>query len=87
MSNIATQSPLVIGVVRETIAGEHRVALVPEIAHKLTSAGITIVMQRSAGAAAQFPDSLFKNVEFVDSALDVFERANLLLKVQPLSLV
>jgi NAD(P) transhydrogenase subunit alpha len=85
MSDIATQAALVIGVVRETIAGEHRVALVPEVAQKLTAAGVTIVMQRGAGTAAQFPDHLFKTVEFVYSAQAVFARADLLLKVQPLS--
>ncbi len=86
MSEMPTaNSGFVIGVARETQAGEHRVALVPEVANKLLAAGATIVMERGAGVAAQFPDNLFKNVRFVDSAAEVYAQAQLLLKVQPLT--
>ena len=42
-------------------------------------------MERGAGVSAQFPDSAYQNVEFVDSAADVYSKADVLLKVQPLT--
>ena len=76
---------LVVGVPRETLAGETRVALVPEIATKFANLNARVVMERGAGAAAGFPDEQYKNVEFVDSAAEVYARADLLLRVQPLT--
>ena len=76
---------VVVGVTRETQPGEARVALVPEIAAKFAAAGARVVVERGAGAAAQFPDAAYRNVEFVDDAAAVYARAGLLLKVQPLT--
>ncbi len=74
-----------VGVPRELQPGEHRVALVPEVAAKFATAGARLLIERGAGVAAQFPDALYKNVEFVDSAAAVYARADLLLRVQPLT--
>ena len=76
---------VVVGVTREMHPGEARVALVPEIAAKFAAAGARVIAERGAGAAAQFPDAAFRNVEFVDDAAAVYARAGLLLKVQPLT--
>jgi NAD(P) transhydrogenase subunit alpha len=76
---------LVLGVPRENQSGEARVALVPEVVSKFVALGHRVVMERGAGVAAQFPDSAYQNVEFVDSASEVYARADLLLKVQPLT--
>ena len=76
---------VVVGVTREKEPGEARVALVPEIAAKFAAAGARVLVERGAGAAAQFPDAAFKNVEFVADAAAVYARAGLLLKVQPLT--
>ena len=48
-----------IGVARETVAGERRVALVPETAGKLAAAGFEVIVEPGAGAAASFPDDLY----------------------------
>jgi NAD(P) transhydrogenase subunit alpha len=48
-----------VGVVRETAAGERRVALVPETVGKLAAAGFEIVVEPGAGAAASFPDDAY----------------------------
>jgi H+-translocating NAD(P) transhydrogenase subunit alpha len=71
-----------IGVLRETAAGERRVALVPEVAKKYLQLGATVVMETAAGAAAQIPDATYTGVEFADAAT-VLARADVLLKVQP----
>jgi H+-translocating NAD(P) transhydrogenase subunit alpha len=77
---------VVLGVPRETQPGEARVALVPEVVSKFVALGHRVVMERGAGAAAQFPDSAYSQVEFVDSAAEVYSRADVLLRVQPLTL-
>lgn len=48
-----------IGVPKETVEGERRVALVPEVARKLASAGHEVLVQTGAGAEAMIPDSHF----------------------------
>jgi proton-translocating NAD(P)+ transhydrogenase subunit alpha len=45
---------------KETVAGERRVALVPEIVKKLTGSGITVIMEPGAGEAASFTDEAFR---------------------------
>lgn len=75
--------PVTIGALKETAPNELRVALVPEVAAKFAAAGAKVVMERGAGESAQFPDALYKEVEFVDSAAQVLARADVLLKVQP----
>jgi NAD(P) transhydrogenase subunit alpha len=77
--------PVIVGVLAETAAHETRVAVVPEIASKLKAAGVRVLMQPGAGAAAHFPDNLYADVEFADSAA-ILAQADVLLKVQPPSL-
>jgi H+-translocating NAD(P) transhydrogenase subunit alpha len=77
--------PVTIGALRERVPGETRVALVPEIADKLAAAGARILIERGAGVSAQFPDALYKKVEWVDSAQEILSGADVLLTVQPLS--
>jgi NAD(P) transhydrogenase subunit alpha len=48
-----------IGVPKETAAGEHRVALVPEVVGKLRAKGLEVVVQEGAGADALLPDGAF----------------------------
>src|SRR6202142_1165610 len=73
---------VVVGVLSETAANETRVALVPEIAAKLKSLGVRVLMERGAGAAAHFPDALYADVEFSDAAT-ILGSADVILKVQP----
>ena len=49
-----------IGVPRETVDGERRVALVPEVVAKLVEAGHTVVVERGAGSAASFEDAAYE---------------------------
>jgi len=48
-----------IGVPKETAAGEHRVALVPEVVSKLKAKGLEVVVQDGAGADALLGDAAF----------------------------
>ena len=76
--------PLTVGVLKETLQSETRVALTPEITGKLQGLGVSIVMEHGAGAGAQLLDSEYEGVEFADSD-GVLERSDLLFTVQPAS--
>lgn len=73
---------LVIGVPKETMKGENRVALVPEVALKLRSLGANIRMERGAGAGSCFRDEDFSEVEFAADASDVYAASEIIFKVQ-----
>jgi NAD(P) transhydrogenase subunit alpha len=48
-----------IGVPRESTAGERRVALVPKVVERLTAAGLAVVVETGAGTGALIPDDLY----------------------------
>ncbi|MEU8245719.1 NAD(P) transhydrogenase subunit alpha [Nonomuraea sp. NPDC048916] len=50
---------LSIGIVKETIAGERRVAITPDVVPRLRRAGLRVLVEAGAGAAAWFPDSAY----------------------------
>lgn len=72
-----------IAAIRETVEGERRVALTPEIAKKLKARGAEIILEHDIGASAYFPDALFIDTQFADDAAAALARADVLLKVQP----
>jgi NAD(P) transhydrogenase subunit alpha len=74
--------PVAVAVVRETAAGERRVAATPEVAKKIKARGADVVIERGAGESAYFPDAAYANVEATD-ARSALARADVLLKVQP----
>src|SRR5579862_2881022 len=78
--------PVTIGALRERAPGETRVSLVPEIADKLAAAGVRVLLEREAGVSAQFPDALFKHIEWADPPGAVLSAADVLLTVQPLGI-
>ncbi len=65
---------------KETVQGERRVALVPEVVAKLVEAGHTVVVERGAGSAASFADAAFEEAgaTLADDAWD----ADAVVKVQ-----
>jgi NAD(P) transhydrogenase subunit alpha len=46
-----------LGIPKETVAGETRVATTPEITKKLVAKGFEVCVERAAGAAAYYPDA------------------------------
>ncbi len=73
---------MIVSVPKETVLGERRVALVPELLPKLTKAGLEVIVQFDAGTAAGFPDSAYVE-KSARLASDVFDMADVVLKVQP----
>ncbi len=78
--------PVTIGALRESVPGETRVSIVPEVAGKLAATGAGILLERGAGVSAQFPDALYQKIEWADSAAAVLARSDILLTVQPPSM-
>lgn len=74
--------PITVAALRETAAGECRVAITPEMAKKLSGKGLRVLLERGAGAAAGFPDALYANTDFA-SAGEVLAQADLLACVLP----
>lgn len=73
---------MLVGVPKETLPGERRVALVPDLIAKLTKAHADVALQSGAGDAAGFLDPLYKSAGArIESA--VYDKADVLLKVQP----
>jgi NAD(P) transhydrogenase subunit alpha len=73
---------MIVGVPKEIAGGERRVALVPELVPKLVKAGLEVLVQADAGAAAGFLDPSYAEKGARVEA-DVFPQADILLKVQP----
>ncbi|WP_109123944.1 NAD(P) transhydrogenase subunit alpha [Dyella sp. C11] len=74
--------PMTVAALRETADGERRVAITPEVARKLRSKDVRVLLERGAGAAAGFPDSTYTDVEFAD-ADSVLAQADLFACVLP----
>jgi len=72
-----------VGVAKETLRGETRVALIPASVAALRKAGLDVVVERGAGAAAGFIDSAYEQAgAVVASRADVFSQADILLQVR-----
>jgi H+-translocating NAD(P) transhydrogenase subunit alpha len=73
---------MIVGVPKETVPGERRVALIPELVPKLTKAGLGVVVQCGAGTAAGFLDAAYAE-RGARLEPEVFDKVDVLLKVQP----
>jgi len=73
---------ITVSALRETAAGERRVAITPEVAKKLRGKGLRVLLEHGAGASAGFPDAAYAEVEFADAA-QVLAQAGLLACVLP----
>jgi len=72
-----------VGVPKETLAGERRVAIVPETARGLVKASIQVTVESGAGESAFFSDAAYIDAgAAVTDAATAFA-ADAVLKVQP----
>ena len=69
---------------RESAAGEHRVALVPDAVGRLATAGFELVVERGAGVGAGFPDESYTSAgATVVERTSVLDGAAAVLRVAP----
>jgi len=75
---------VLIGVPREIKVHEYRVGLTPESARMLASRSHRVIVEKGAGAGIGATDDAYRSAdaEIVSSAREVFERAELIVKVK-----
>ena len=75
--------PQVVGVPKETLSGEKRVATVPEVVAKLIKLGFKVIVQSGAGETASVGDDAYRasGAEIVDSAA-VWSSSDIIFKVR-----
>jgi alanine dehydrogenase len=75
---------MLIGVPKEIKTNENRVALVPAGAEALVGAGHSVVVEKSAGDGSGFTDDDYRaaGAEILDTAEEVWERAEMIMKVK-----
>ena len=75
---------LLIGVPKETAAGEKRVATVPEVVEKLVKLGFSVAVESGAGDAANFADETYRaaGAQIVPTAAELWARADFVFKVR-----
>src|SRR4030067_2894350 len=76
--------PQVIGVPRETAAGEKRVATVPEVVEKLIKLGFKVAVESGAGDAANFGDDVYRaaGAEIIEGAARLWAASDIVFKVR-----
>jgi proton-translocating NAD(P)+ transhydrogenase subunit alpha len=73
-----------IAVTKETLEGETRVALVPELVEKLTALGVEVLVEPEAGHGAQISDDEFTEAGAEVDA-DALGKADVVVSVRPLA--
>ncbi len=75
---------LTIGVPREIMVGERRVATIPETVKQSVAAGARVIVERGAGEKAFYDDSDFESAgaEMADGPEAVYSAADILVKVK-----
>jgi NAD(P) transhydrogenase subunit alpha len=74
-----------IGIPKEIFPQECRVAATPETAKVLQKMGFEVLVERGAGEAAGFSDTAYEaaGCQMIDGAAELWENANIILKVRP----
>ncbi len=75
---------MIIGVPKEIKTNENRIALVPAGSEALIRDGHTVLVEKGAGQGSAFPDQAYidTGAEMVDTAEEVWERAEMIMKVK-----
>ena len=75
---------MIIGIPREILEGENRVAIVPDVASKLIKAGFQINIQKDAGLKAGFTNDKYETAgaKITDNVEDIYNTSDIILKVQ-----
>ncbi len=75
---------LLIGVPKETAAGEKRVATVPDVVEKLVKLGFSVAVESGAGDAANFGDDTYlaAGAQIVPTAAELWAKSDFVFKVR-----
>ena len=75
---------MIIGIPKEIMPGEARVAATPETVKKFVTDGATVLIEQSAGVGSFFYDEEYvkAGAQIIPSAEEIFQKADLILKVK-----
>lgn len=75
---------MIIGIPREIMPGEARVAAGPDAVKQYIADGATVLVEKNAGEGSYFNDDAYiaAGAKIIDSAAELFEKAELILKVK-----
>lgn len=75
---------MIIGIPKEIMHDEARVAATPETVGKFVKDGFEVLVERSAGDGALYTDDEYRQMgaQIIDSAQEVYDRAEMILKVK-----
>ena len=81
---MSTYNGLIVGVPREIMPGEKRVAVIPETVRGLVAGGARVLIESGAGAGAYYSDEDYAaaGADVVSDARALFDQARLILKVK-----
>ena len=83
-AKLQTDAFLKVGVIKEVVDGEKKVAIVPDGARRLLKSGIQVVVKSGAGMAGDFYDSVYEEMGCIvlESAQAVFDAAEVIVKIR-----
>lgn len=75
---------MIIGIPKEIMQGENRVAATPETVSKLISSGLTVLVEKDAGSGSLYNNSNYSQAgaEIIDDINDIYNNAEIILKVK-----
>lgn len=78
---------MIVAIPKEVISGENRVAVIPAMVASLKKAGLEVLVEKDAGKASYYSDKAYAEVgaTIEKDTKTLFEKADLILKVRPLS--
>ncbi|HOQ63543.1 MAG TPA: hypothetical protein PKZ39_06200, partial [Clostridia bacterium] len=82
--SIRGETYMIIGIPKEIMHDERRVSATPDVCGRYISLGHTVLVEHDAGEGAYFHDEQYAaaGAQVVPGAGDVYERADLILKVK-----
>ena len=77
-----------IGLLREILENETRVALIPTMVSEISKIGASVLVEKDAGLKATFSNEAYEKAgaEIVSAAKKIYKEADLVLKIQPPSI-
>ena len=75
--------PIRVAVPKETLPGENRVALIPEVVRKLAKLDVEVLLESGAGLSSHYPDEEYDAARIVSDTDSLYREADVVLALQP----
>ncbi|NWF89021.1 MAG: Re/Si-specific NAD(P)(+) transhydrogenase subunit alpha [Ignavibacteriaceae bacterium] len=75
---------MIIGIPKEILPGENRVAIIPDVVNKYIKAGFSVQIESNAGQKAGFTNEKYSGAgaKIIDDTSELFQSSDIILKVQ-----